>query len=347
MFKSYEQIMAELLADLPSTLTDKLPGSLTYTLLAVVARSLRMVWFMLEQLLSLFFVSSSKGSFLERRCAERGVIRKLGTTAHGKVNLTRSTPAPIGTTLTKGTLLATLDGKIIFTVDNDISLPAGWTTILADVTCTTIGITGNLSPATPLQVVGAQVVGVQNIKVGTGGLIDGTDNETDEQLRARYIFTIQNPQNGGTPADYIVWAMEVRGVTNAISIPLNRGNGTIDVVITNGGIPSNELVDSVSAHIKTKSPVGANVQVIKPVPRLVVVAGTIIAAQGFTIDGLTPLVKQAIDSYVRNVPIGGVVRITGLIQAILSVKGVFDFVMSAPTSNITLNTIELAIFDQG
>lgn len=344
MFKTYDQILAELISDLQSnsTITDVSAGSLSYTLLAVQARALRMVWFMLEQIINLFFVSSSKDSFLERRCAERGVIKKIGTAAGGNVNFTRTSPAVIGTTLLKDTLLSTMDGSLNFTVNADVTLPVGWTSVQAQVTCSDIGVSGNLVQGTALQVVGAQVVGVQNVTVATGGFTGGTDTETDKQLRERYLFTIQNPQNGGTPADYVVWATEVTGVTYAISLPLNRGNGTIDVVITDGGIPSDALVTTVSDHIATKRPVGADYRVIKPIASVVNVTGSITAAEGYTIASLIPLVSQAIQDYLKTVPIGGVVRVTGIIQAALSVKGVLDFALTTPAANITLSSTWLA-----
>ncbi|MEC0231280.1 baseplate J/gp47 family protein [Paenibacillus alba] len=344
MFKTYDQILAELIADLKanSNITDETSGALSYTLLSVQARALRMVWFMLEQIINLFFVSSSKGSFLERRCAERGVLRKKGTSATGTVNFTRTSPAVVGTTLIKGTLLSTMDGSVNFTVNDDVTLPSGWTNIPAQVTSSSIGVSGNLVGATALQVVGAQVVGVQNVSVATGGLSGGTDTETDEALRTRYLYTIQNPQNGGTPADYVVWATEVQGVTYAISLPLNRGNGTIDVVITDGGIPSDALVSTVSDHIGTKRPVGAGYSVIKPIASPVNVTGSITADQGYTNDTLIPLVKQAIQNYLKTVPIGGVVRVTGLYKAAMSVKGVLDFTLTAPSANILLSSTWLA-----
>lgn len=344
MFKTFDQILADLIADLKanSNITDVQPGSLSYTILAVVARALRVVWFMVEQMGNLYFVSTSKGSFLERRCNERGVFRKVGTAATGTVNLTRSTAAPVGATMTKGTVLATLDGQFEFTVNSDVTLAAGWTSATASVTCTTVGVIGNLAAGTALQVVGSQVVGVQNIAVATGGLSGGTDTETDDQLRARYLYTIQNPINGGTAADYVVWATSVTGVKQAIALPLNRGAGTIDVVITDGGIPSDALVSSVSTKIQANRPVGADVQVLKPTAHAINVNGTLTAAQGYTNAQLAPLATQAVQNYLASIPIGGIVRYTGIIKAVMGVTGVLDFSMTAPTANVTLGATELA-----
>lgn len=344
MFKTYDQILAELIADLQanSNITDVLPGSLSYTILAVVARALRVVWFMLEQIINLFFVSTSTGSFLERRCAERGVIKKLGTAAQGNVTLTRSTAAPVGSTMTKGTILATLDDTLEFTVNADVALPAGWTSATAAVTCTTVGANGNLAAGTPLKIVGSQVVGVQNIAVATGGFSGGTDDETPEQLRARYLYTIQNPINGGTAADYVVWATAVQGVKQAIPLPLNRGPGTIDVVITDGGIPPDSLVTDVTNYIQDRRPVGADVQILKPTAHPINITGTITAAQGYVQTDLVTAVTQALKDYLASVPIGGVVRYNAMIKVAMEVKGVLDFAMTAPTANVVLGATELA-----
>jgi uncharacterized phage protein gp47/JayE len=345
VFKTYDQILAELIADWQanSGVTDMQPGALSYTFLAVQARALRMLWFMLEQLLNLFFVSTSTGSFLVRRAAERGVIQKLGTKASGTFDLTRSTAAPVGATLTQGTIFSTLDDKVEFTANSDVTLVAGWTAATVDVTCTTPGIVGNLAAGTPLKIVGSQVVGVQNIAVATGGLSGGTDDETDDQLRARYLYTIQNPINGGTPADYVVWATAVAGVKQAIPLPLNRGPGTIDVVITDGGIPSDSLVTDVINYIEdNRRPVGADVQVLKPTAHSIDITGTITAAQGYVQSDLVTAVTQALEAYLAGVPIGGVVRYNAMIKVAMEVKGVLDFAMTAPTANVALGATELA-----
>ncbi|MBL0387930.1 baseplate J/gp47 family protein [Tumebacillus sp. ITR2] len=344
MFKTYQQILAELLAALQTNtnITDVQPGSLAYTLMAVVARALRGVWFMLEQMTKLFFVSSSSGSFLERRCNERGVFRKIGTPASGEVLFTRSSPSPIGITLKQGTLLATMDGKIEFVVLQDVPLPQGWASVVAPVTCISIGRAGNLAAGTPLQVVGITVMGVQNVTVGDGGLTGGVDTESDEDLRARYLFVIRNPQNGGTAADYLVWAMEVQGVVHAIPLPLNRGPGTVDVVVSDGSIPSDELVQTVTDHIETKRPVGADVLVLKPVAHSIDIAATVTASTGYTIDALDISVKQAITNYLGSIPIGGVIRVAGIYQAAMAVPGVLDFTLLSPVSNIQLESTEMA-----
>jgi uncharacterized phage protein gp47/JayE len=345
VFKTYDQILAELIADWQSNsgITDFQPGALTYTFLAVQARALRTLWFMLEQLINLFFVSSSTGSFLIRRAAERGVIQKLGTAAQGNIDLTRSTAAPVGSTMTKGTVLATLDDAIEFTVNADVTLAAGWTSATAALTCTTVGAAGNLAAGTPLKIVGSQVVGVQNITVATGGLSGGTDDETPDQLRARYLYTIQNPINGGTPADYVVWATSVAGVKQAIPLPLNRGPGTIDVVITDGGIPSDSLVTDVTNYIQdNRRPVGADVLVLKPTAHPIGITGTITAAQGYVQSDLVTAVTQALEAYIAGVPIGGVVRYNAMIKVAMEVKGVLDFAMTAPTANVVLGSTELA-----
>ncbi|KEO81029.1 baseplate J/gp47 family protein [Tumebacillus flagellatus] len=343
MFKTYDQILMELLTSLRSNtgITDLQPGSLAYTIMAVVARGLRGLWFMLEQVVKLFFVSTSYGTFLERRCNERGVFRKLGTVATGTVRFTRTSPSPISTNLKQGTLLATMDGKIEFAVTTDINLPLGWTSVAVPVACLTIGKVGNLATGTALQVVGIAVVGVQNVSVEA--LSGGVDTESDGELRARYLFTIQNPQNGGTAADYLVWAMEVQGVVHAIPLPLSRGPGTVDVVVSDGSIPPDALVKAVSDHIQTKRPVGADVKVIKPDQHTIDVTATVTAMTGYALSTLDTQVKQAITTYLSNVPIGGVVRFTGIIQAAMSVPGVLDFNLTAPAANIQLSNTELAV----
>ena len=57
----------------------------------------------------------------------------------------------------------------------------------------------------------------------------GTDEETDEELRARVLRRIRQPPMGGDAYDYVAWALAVPGVTRAWCSPLEMGIGTVTV----------------------------------------------------------------------------------------------------------------------
>jgi uncharacterized phage protein gp47/JayE len=346
VYKTFDQIVSEMQADMiaaGSQATDFTDGSQIQTLIAVTARALQNQWYMLEQLVELFFVISSEGPFLDLRVQERGISRKQGIASTGNVVFTRTTPSPIGSLVPAGTVFSTLDGSVEVRVTQDVNLASGWTTGSASVQCTVVGKIGNLPEGTPLQIAGPAISGLQTIAVGPGGLTGGVDTETDDELRARYLELIRNPVDGGTPADYLIWAKGVTGVTNASVFPLARGNGTVDILVSDGGIPSQDLINSVQTVINENRPVGADARVIPPTAHTIDVVVSVTLAPGYTLASVQTPVSQAIQNYISSIPIGGVVRVMAMADAVFKVPGVIDCSIITPSSNITLGNQELAV----
>jgi hypothetical protein len=102
----------------------------------------------------------------------------------------------------------------------------------------------------------------------------GTDQETDEQLRARILQRIQEPPMGGDASDYVAWAEEIPSVTRAWCAPREMGMGTITVRFmcdalraSNGGFPTQQDVQVVADYLDVLRPVAVrDFFVMAPVP---------------------------------------------------------------------------------
>jgi uncharacterized phage protein gp47/JayE len=158
---------------------------------------------------------------------------------------------PIGTTMTGGnavtyqtTTAATID-LAGFGTAQAVALTAGTVGNLAD------GSNLFLNPGNP------SISAVTAIGEMTGGV----DTETDDQLRERILFRIQNPPMGGSQADYIAWAMSMPGVTRAwAATELGPGTMTVrflmdDLYPDNHGLPTQNDIQTVYDYIARKRPV--------------------------------------------------------------------------------------------
>jgi uncharacterized phage protein gp47/JayE len=102
----------------------------------------------------------------------------------------------------------------------------------------------------------------------------GSDEESDDQLRARILLRIQQPPMGGDQTDYVQWALAVPGVTRAWCYPMEMGIGTVTVRFMcdqlradNGGFPTQDDIDAVSAYLAKVRPVTVkNCFVEAPIP---------------------------------------------------------------------------------
>lgn len=344
-FKNSKDILNEIreqLTDADTPVTDWTPGSVNRTFWEIVARISGEQYYMQERLYNLFFADSTEltGDKLDRRVLERGLMRKMGTRAAGQIALDRSTPAPFDISIPKETTFYTLDKTVCVKTDTDVVLVNGQSSVNVNVTAADIGAKGNLANGTALVQSGVAIVGIETIKVVSPGLLGGTDTESDDELRNRFLDAIRNPETGGSKKDYEKWASSVQGVISANCIPLARGAGTVDVIILGGnGLPGSELVKSVQNYIDEKKPVGADVLIKAPQALSIDISLTYYTDS--TSDFKEPITK-AIQSYITSVGVGGSFRVAQLINTILKVDEIKDISISKPVKNVTLQVDQIA-----
>jgi len=191
--------------------------------------------------------------------------RKGATYAHGEIEFAgdAATIIPIGTLLTGAnniqyqTVTAGEIGSAGLGNSNAVSLSPGAVSNLPD------GDTVMVSPPLP---------GVVSATL-QGDMTGGADTETDDQLRERILFRIQQPPMGGDANDYVAWALSVPGVTRAWAAS-EMGVGTItvrfmmdDLRADQGGFPNGDDVLMVEAYINRVRPVAIkDIWVLAPVP---------------------------------------------------------------------------------
>lgn len=137
------------------------------------------------------------------------------------------------------------------------------------------GKLGNLEPGTVLALaVPPGNVDPSAIVVTLDG---GTDQETDDELRARVLSRIRQPPMGGDAHDYVQWALAVPGVTRAWVSPQEMGIGTVtvrfmcdDLRADNGGFPYSQDIDRTLKYIDQMRPVTVKDRwVLSPIPQRV------------------------------------------------------------------------------
>lgn len=183
--------------------------------------------------------------------------RKAATFATGSITVTGID----GTTLAEYTELQGGTGQgILFETDNSVTVSGP---VNVNFTALVPGVTG-LTVGSALTLVVGQA-GIDGSLTVTS-VTEGIPEETDDELRARVLFRIQEPPMGGDADDYVRWALEVPGVTRAWSAPNEMGIGTVTVrfmmddiratgdPMTNG-FPNSGDVATVLAHLMLKKPV--------------------------------------------------------------------------------------------
>jgi uncharacterized phage protein gp47/JayE len=173
-----------------------------------------------------------------------------------------------GVVVPQGTILSYSTMEFQTMADITLSNTAVSGSILAMVP----GVAGNLDPGTTLSISDSIVDASTTVVVDF--LTGGTDEETDDELRARILQRIRQPPMGGDADDYVNWTLRVPGVTRAWCFPMEMGVGTCtvrfmmdDLRADNGGFPLPDDVDTVAAYLDKVRPVTVkDIFVESPIP---------------------------------------------------------------------------------
>lgn len=230
------------------------------------------------------------GKYLTNIAAEFGVDRKEATPSVGELTIigTANTFVPIRS------LFSTQDGSVIFQTDAGVTLDAQGKAKVG-ITSTTTGSAANVAAGTvnkiPVSIRG--VSRVTNLKETH----DGTDEETDDALRARYLAYVREPATSGNAYHYKHWALACSGVGDCKVIPLAKGPGTVRVLIigTDKNACSDETIKSVKEYIESVRPIGATVYVETPTYMTINVKATVYPVKAD--NGYKDAIEAAIQNY--------------------------------------------------
>lgn len=284
---------------------------------------------------------SNDPEYLEKHADSWGIIRIPPEYAIGNASISGTA----GVVIPKGTILQRSDG-VQYASTTSYTVP-GSNPVLA-VQSIVAGASGNavegvaLTFASPISGVTASA------SVATGGIGGGADGESDDALRTRLLYRIQNPPQGGSVADYEIWATLVAGVSKAYCFPLyDQPNnsypapGYVGVAIIGpSGIPDGGTVSNVQAYLNNVRPVSAVVTAYAPTAQNV----------SFTInispnnaDVRAAIKAEITDLFAREARPNSTITLSHINEAISVAVGEVDHVLVAPSANIVSTRLQFPI----
>ena len=184
--------------------------------------------------------------------------RKVATYASGTMTITGTVA---GNILPAGATLTALSGSTSLTFQTTAPTTIAAVATPVPIRALLAGAASNLEAGSGLSL-SVSVSGIDASSALVVSLAGGTDEETDDHLRARILFRIRNPPMGGDADDYTAWALEVAGVTRAWCAPNEMGIGTVTLRVmcdnlraSTGGLPTAADLAAVSAYVDTVRPV--------------------------------------------------------------------------------------------
>jgi uncharacterized phage protein gp47/JayE len=187
------------------------------------------------------------------------------------------------------------------------------------------------------------IPGVDTVTNASDWLTDeGVDDESDTSLQTRYKLAWSSV-NGATKYAYESWVRAVAGVADVRILDQHpRGQGTVDVVITGtGGIPTQGLIDEVTAKVETLRPINDDVLVYGATSVPVDVTAEIVLTGG-TAAEVENAVETAIQTLIgTELLIGEDVTLDRITATIMQVSGYIKSVtISFPVADVTIDDDE-------
>jgi len=356
MFGRIEEVQAEYVAKgwLPRRLN--LNKGVVRGLVELWCWGLHQLYLFLAFVLTQAFPSSATGAWLDLWCKQVDITRRAATKARGVVYFTRAGTSG-NVRIPAGRILRTppdAAGQVYrFVTTEDAVLPAGQTEIVVPVEAEEYGAAANVTVGQIVDLV-TPVQGVDAVTNRAAWLVsEGADREDDESLRGRYALAWL-ARNGLTRHAYQAWALEVPGVTSASVLDQHpRGQGTVDVVITGAaGLPTQDLLDAVSARIAEDQPQNDDVLVKGPVEvgvaidaQLELVSGDAVAIQAQAVARLQALFLPAAVAGVEPLAIGEDLTRDRMVALLMAIPGVKRIIWTSPAADVDVPADGLAVLE--
>ena len=334
--QTYEVIKQRILNNIQADI-DKREGSFTQNLISPISQELAKFYIEQEDLVNMAFVRNGFFNYLDDKCWEYGIDRKIGTSAVGEVTFEGAD----GTSISNGTVIYHND--LYYVVLNDADISNGKADLIVE--AYEMGKKYNVIRNTEFALK-ENIQGVTRV-YAKEDFKGGTDTETDEELRDRYFDTIKKSYTSGNVAHYEAWTTEVSGVGLCKVYPLKNGNGTVEVVITDSNMlgASSELIESVKANIEEKRPIGANVSVVSATEKAINITANITLASGYSVEEVKSEFTNKVTEYLKDISFkSSYVSNARLGNLLLDTNGVFDyteFKINNLSTNIALSDIEV------
>ena len=334
--QTYENIKQRILDNIDINI-DKREGSFTQNMISPLSQELAKIYIEQEDLVNMAFIRNGFFNYLDLKCEEYGIVRKEGTKSVGEVVFIGEN----GVSIENGTILSC--NNLYYVVLNDADIVGNQAELVVE--ALEVGKQYNLLANTKLSS-SEPINGITDIYVKSD-ITNGTNAETDEELRDRFFTTIKKSYTSGNVAHYETWTLEVEGVGSCKVYPLKNGNGTVEIVITNSDMlgASSELIESVKANIEEKRPIGANVSVVSATEKAINITANITLSVGYELMEVKQLFEEKLKEYLKEISFkSSYVSTAKLGNLLLDIDGVYDytdFKVNNAINNVPLEDTEV------
>lgn len=331
--ETYEAIRQRILDSMTNDI-DKREGSFVSNMISPVGVEFAKYYIELDNILSIMFLEDATNEYLDKKVYDFGIERKMGTVARGTIKVTGEN----GTHIPQNSEVIS-QGELSFFTLEDAWINEG--IALIEVEASDVGTEYNIIQNSIDKFV-ININGVESV-TNEKEFKEGTNVETDEELRERFFEVIRRPATSGNIYHYEQWAKEIDGINQARVKPLWNGNGTVKVIVSNdNSIVDEEIVSKCQEYINTVKPIGADVTVITPTSLDINVTANIYIENGYDATKAKLDFEENLKKYLSSC--NDTVVYTRVASCLGSVEGIKDYSelkLNGATSNISFDDEKL------
>lgn len=331
--ETYEAIRQRILDSMTNDI-DKREGSFVSNMISPVGVEFAKYYIELDNILSIMFLEDATNEYLDKKVYDFGIERKMGTVARGTIKVTGEN----GTHIPQNSEVIS-QGELSFFTLEDAWINEG--IALIEVEASDVGTEYNIIQNSIDKFV-ININGVESV-TNEKEFKEGTNVETDEELRERFFEVIRRPATSGNIYHYEQWAKEIDGINQARVKPLWNGNGTVKVIVSNdNSIVDEEIVAKCQEYINTVKPIGADVTVITPTSLDINVTANIYIENGYDATKAKLDFEENLKKYLSSC--NDTVVYTRVASCLGSVEGIKDYSelkLNGATSNISFDDEKL------
>ncbi|MBS1092166.1 baseplate J/gp47 family protein [Gluconobacter sp. Dm-74] len=263
-------------------------------------------------------LSTSTGSDCDSFVYDFGMSRLPGTAATGVVTFTSFLASEQSAVVPPGVIVRTVGG-ISFAVTQDQTLPtwsasaggyvraAGVATLSVPVACQEVGATGNVSVGA-ICLMGTAVAGLDTVTNGAP-FLNGSDQETDSQLRARFPLWLAAKASASRAAVGNAIANVQTDLSYSLRDGLDTGgnarSGYFTAVVNDGsGVPSDQLLSNVYDAIDSVRALGVGFAVQAPQDLTLNVSMDVIVPSSVPVQQAVSAIQSAVSKDIASTTVG-------------------------------------------
>ncbi|GBQ89217.1 baseplate J/gp47 family protein [Gluconobacter albidus] len=263
-------------------------------------------------------LSTSTGSDCDSFVYDFGMSRLPGTAATGIVTFASFLASDQSAVVPPGVIVRTVGG-ISFAVTQDQTLPtwsasaggyvreAGVSTLSVPVACQVVGESGNVSVGA-ICLMGTAVAGLDTV-TNNAPFLNGSDQETDSQLRARFPLWLAAKASASRAAV----GNAIANVQTDLSYSLRDGldtagnarSGYFTAVVNDGsGVPSDQLLSSVYDAVDSVRALGVGFAVQAPQDLTVNVSMDVVVPSSVPVQQAVSAIQSAVSKDIASMTVG-------------------------------------------